>query len=131
MKNTIANLITIIRMGAQAKRRTVGVENTVFARKLLLSFYENGLIAGFSAPLGTDKYLKVYFRYSELRVKHPLSSLIQLSSPGFRRYCNYSHICRLSKKYDYIYINTSAGLLTNKQLFERSLKIGGEVICCF
>ena len=127
MQDPIAALLTSIRNGQAAKKKTIVSPHStikVANSKVLL---DEGYIAGYKviemAP--GKKNLEVALKYYE--DKPVIARIDRASSPGLRRYESKDTLPRVLGGYGIAIISTSHGVMSDKQA--KQLGHGGEVLC--
>lgn len=127
MTDPVADLLTRIRNGAQAKKPAVDVPASNLKREIARIFKEHGFIRDYiDLPDNKQGILRIYLRYSAGDVP-VIRGIQRLSSPGLRRYLD-AEAVRLSTKNvrGISVISTSSGVMTNYDAAQKN--IGGEVL---
>lgn len=127
MTDPVADLLTRIRNGAQAKKPAVDVPASNLKREIARILKEHGFIRDYiDLPDNKQGILRIYLRYSAGDVP-VIRGIQRLSSPGLRRYLD-AEAVRLSTKNvrGISVISTSSGVMTNYDAAQKN--IGGEVL---
>jgi small subunit ribosomal protein S8 len=127
MTDPVADLLTRIRNGAQAKKPAVDVPASNLKREIARILKKHGFIRDYiDLPDNKQGILRIYLRYSAGDVP-VIRGIQRLSSPGLRRYLD-AEAVRLSTKNvrGISVISTSSGVMTNYDAAQKN--IGGEVL---
>jgi len=123
----IADLLTRIRNGAQAKLTTVDVPHSKIKIEILKILEAEGYITSHEVTTETKfPSIKVTLRYDTKR-KPLISQIKRVSKPGLRVYQGTAELKPLRSGLATRIVSTSAGLMTDREARRR--KIGGEVLC--
>jgi small subunit ribosomal protein S8 len=123
----IADLLTRIRNGAQARLATVDVPHSKIKVEILKILEAEGYITGHEVTTESKfPTIKVHMRYDGKR-KPLISHIARVSKPGLRVYKSCSEIKPIRSGLATRIVSTSSGLMTDREARKR--KIGGEVIC--
>jgi len=127
MTDPIADLLTRIRNGLQARHEAIEVPMSKQKERVVAILKEEGYITDYSVvetkPRGT---LRVELRYYD--DKRPvILGLKRVSSPGRRAYYGSQDIPKVRGGLGTGIISTSRGLMTDRAA--RRANIGGEFIC--
>ncbi|MBD3404196.1 30S ribosomal protein S8 [candidate division GN15 bacterium] len=127
MTDPVADLLTRIRNGAQAKKPAVDVPASNLKREIARILKEHRFIRDvMELPDNKQGILRIYLRYSAGDVP-VIRGIQRVSRPGLRRYLNADDV-RLSTNNTrgISVVSTSSGVMTN---FDAARKhIGGEVL---
>ena len=123
----IANFLTVVRNGQQAKHETV----TTPASNITIHIAEILKAEKFIRDVkvmedGNKRTMKVYLRYFK-NGKPVIRSIQRISKPGLRRYVDWQSTPRVLNGLGIAIISTSQGVLTDRAARENHL--GGEVLC--
>ena len=123
----IADLLTRVRNGAQARLATVEVPHSKIKLEILKILQAEGYIKGFEVTTETKfPTIKVDMRYDAKR--NPIITHIKrVSKPGLRVYKSCSDIKPVRSGLATQIVSTSHGLMTDRDARKRH--IGGEVLC--
>lgn len=127
MTDPIADFLTRIRNGLQAKKHSVIMPSSRLKRSLAEVFKKEGFIADFrEEPVGNFNNLVIELKYDENQ-RPAIEGLKRMSKPGQRVYVGKDELPRVRQGLGVAIVTTSRGVMTDAQA--RELKIGGEVIC--
>jgi len=127
MTDPIADFLTRIRNGIQAKKQSVVMPSSRLKRALAEVFKKEGFIADFrEEPVGNFNNLVIELKYDENQ-RPAIEGLKRMSKPGQRVYVGKEELPRVRQGLGVAIVTTSRGVMTDAQA--RELKIGGEVIC--
>jgi small subunit ribosomal protein S8 len=123
----IADLLTRIRNGAQARLATVQVPHSKIKLEILRILQAEGYIKSFEVTTETKfPAINIQMRYDHKR--NPVISKIQrVSKPGLRIYKANNEIKPIRSGLATLIISTSQGVMTDRDA--RRKHVGGEVIC--
>ena len=124
----IADMLTRIRNGAKAKRRSVDVPSSKLKRDIARILKEENYIREFVNVEDTKQgILRVYLKYNKDDVS-VISGIDRISRPGLREYVKSTEApYKGRRKLGLTIISTSSGVMTHEQA--RQKKVGGELIC--
>ena len=126
MTDPIADMLTRIRNGYQAKKIRVDVPSSKLVREMARILLDEKLIKNFreiaQPPQNT---LRIYLRYGKNETPVVLG-LRKISKPGRRIYKGAADIKRVRNGLGVAIISTSQGLMTDR--LARARNIGGEII---
>lgn len=123
----IADLLTRIRNGAQARLTTVDIPASKIKEEILKILQSEGFISAFETSNETKfPVLRVTLRYDAKR-KPIINHIARVSKPGLRVYKPVTDLKPLRSGLTTRIISTSSGLMTDREARRRN--IGGEVIC--
>lgn len=128
VNDTVADMLTRIRNGINAKHSSVDMPTSRFKKKIAELLYKEGYIDKYdeieqnSLPY---RILRVYLRYDEKGIS-VISGLQRISTPGRRVYVNHKKIPRALDGLGITILTTSRGLFTDREA--RRNHLGGEVI---
>lgn len=126
MTDPIADMLTRIRNGYQAKKIRVDVPSSKLVREMARILLEENLISNFrEIKHPTQNVLRIYLRYGKNEIPAVIG-LRRVSKPGRRIYKGAGEIKRVRNGLGAAIISTSQGLMTDRQA--RAKNIGGEVI---
>lgn len=127
MTDPVADLLTRIRNGAQAKKPAVDVPASNLKREITRILKEHGFIRDYiDLPDNKQGILRIYLRYSAGDVP-VIRGIQRVSTPGLRRYLDADAV-RISTKNTrgIAVVSTSSGVMTNHDAAKKH--IGGEVL---
>lgn len=123
----IADLLTRIRNGAQARLTTVDIPHSKIKVEIVKILEAEGFLSGHEVVNETKfPVIRVTLRYDAKR-KPLLTHIARVSKPGLRVYKPVSDMKPLRSGLTTRIVSTSAGLMTDRDA--RKKRIGGEVIC--
>lgn len=130
----LSDMVSKINIGLKSKARTVKVLRSKYIINILIFLYKEGIIRGFSYTKNNKKknklfYIDIFLKY--VKNRSIIFDLKIISSPGRRIYMGYDQI---KKKYGLntiVLISTNKGIITNRDLYLKRLKVGGELLLQF
>ncbi len=127
MTDPIADMLTRIRNGCQAKKRSVDIPASKFKKAIAEALLREKLIRDFKV-VEDDKQgiLKVHLKYTKSG-ESVIRGIKRISKPGLRRYVGADEIPRVRSNYGTAILSTPRGVLTSKE--SRRENVGGEVVC--
>ncbi|MBW7995777.1 MAG: 30S ribosomal protein S8 [Candidatus Glassbacteria bacterium] len=126
MTDPIADMLTRIRNGYQAKKIRVDVPVSKLVREMARILLEEKLIANFREITDPPQnILRIYLRYG-MDETPAVIGLCKISKPGRRVYIRADQIRRVRNGLGVAIISTSKGLMTDR--LARARHVGGEVI---
>jgi small subunit ribosomal protein S8 len=126
MTDPIADMLTRIRNGYQAKKIRVDVPSSKLVREMARILLEEKLIGNFREIVHpTQNVLRIYLRYGKNEIPSVLG-LRKISKPGRRIYKGAENIKRVRNGLGVAIVSTSQGLMTDR--LARARNIGGEII---
>ena len=127
MTDPIADMLTRIRNGLQARHASVEMPASKIKSAIAEVLKDEGYIKGFSnVGEGPTRALKVELRYVG-KNEPVLSGIKRISKPGLRVYSSSGDIPRVFGGLGVAIVSTSRGVMSGAQARKRG--IGGEVIC--
>ncbi len=129
----IADMLTIIRNGLQARKKDVVVPASNLKRAILQILKDEGYIEDFqefSVPTrkgeqGKKLRFQIFLKY--FNGKPVIAHIERLSKPGRRVYVSVDEIPRVRNGLGIAILSTSKGVMTDKQA--RKERVGGELLC--
>jgi small subunit ribosomal protein S8 len=117
-------MVSIIKVGYNAKHLQVVVQNSKICANVLNTLYRLGYIRGYI--IKDKKYIIVLLKY--INNKSVIRNIAVISTPGRRTYLKYSKLNTVLKRKDsgFLILSTSKGLLTDEESF--LFRTGGEVL---
>lgn len=124
----IADMLTRIRNGAKAKRRSVDVPSSKLKRDIARILKEENYIREFvEVDDNKQGILRVYLKYNKDDIS-VISGIDRISRPGLRQYVKSSEApYKGRQKLGLTIISTSSGVMTHAQA--RKQNVGGELVC--
>ena len=127
MTDPIADMLTRIRNGLQARHAAVEMPASKIKSAIAEVLKDEGYIKGYSqVGEGPTRKLKVDLRYVG-KNEPVLTGIKRISKPGLRVYSPASDIPRVYGGLGIAIVSTSRGVMSGAQA--RKQGIGGEVIC--
>lgn len=123
----IADLLTRIRNGAQAKHATVEVPMSKIKVEIVKILEQEGFISGHEITTETKfPTIKVHLKYDAKR-QPVIHVLKRVSKPGLRVYRGTDNLRPMRSGLATRILTTSQGLMTDREA--RSKNVGGEILC--
>lgn len=127
MTDPIADMLTRIRNGNNAKHETVDIPASNMKKSIANILLEEGFIKGFDViEDGKQGILRIQLKYGKDNEKI-ISGIKRISKPGLRVYVKSDEIPRVLGGLGIAVLSTSKGIVTDK--VARKEGVGGEVIC--
>jgi small subunit ribosomal protein S8 len=126
MTDPIADLLTRIRNGQQARKSEVTTSSSKLKQAVLHVLKEEGYIADFRVDSeGVKQQIIIGLKYYEGRPV--IDRLERVSRPGLRIYRGKDELPKILGGMGTVIISTPKGVMTDRQA--RSIGQGGEVLC--
>ncbi len=127
MTDPIADMLTRIRNGIQARQNEVSIPASNLKIQIARILKEEGYIRDFK-NITEDKrgIIKVILKYGPSK-KSSISTIKRVSKPGLRTYVGKDEIPKVLNGLGIAIVSTSKGVMTDRAA--RELGIGGELIC--
>jgi small subunit ribosomal protein S8 len=129
-KDTIADILTLIRNADMNRKRTVQIPLTNITENIVKILLREGFVENVRKHRESNKYFLVLtLRYRRNRKGSYKSflNLKRISTPGLRIYSNYPKIPKVLGGMGIVILSTSRGIMTDREA--RLEKIGGEIFC--
>lgn len=127
MTDPIADMLTRIRNGNDAKHKSVNVPASNIKKEISEILLKEGYIKNYEFVEDSKQgIIKIDFKYGQNN-ERVISGIKRISKPGLRVYVNKEEIPRVLGGLGIAVISTSKGILTDKEA--RQQGVGGEVIC--
>lgn len=127
MTDPIADMLTRIRNGNDAKHSSVDIPASNIKKNLAEILLEEGFIKGFDVIDDAKQgVLRVDLKYGPNKEK-VMSGIRRISKPGLRVYAKSDEIPKVLGGLGIAIVSTSKGIMTDK--VARKENIGGEIIC--
>ncbi|NLK44725.1 MAG: 30S ribosomal protein S8 [Tissierellia bacterium] len=127
MTDPIADMLTRIRNGNNAKHESVDIPASNIKKQLAQILLDEGFIKGYDViDDGKQGIIRIDFKYGPHNEK-VLSGIKRISKPGLRVYVKADEVPRVLGGLGIAILSTSQGIVTDK--VARKEGIGGEVIC--
>lgn len=125
MHDPIADMLTRIRNGQQAKHQTVSMDSSKLKVELARVLKEEGYIVDFAVNThDSKKIMTIELKY--YHGKAVIERIKRISKPGLRVYKSYADLIPIPG-FGVSILSTSKGVMTHNTA--KKLSIGGEVIC--
>ena len=127
MSDPIADYLTRVRNGLQAKKKYVDIPASNIKRKLSRILVEQGFVNKYIIlDDGTQGLIRVWLKYDELG--NPVIHNIQrVSKPGKRQYVSVDSLPRVKNNLGISILTTPKGIITAAEAKRQN--VGGEVLC--
>ncbi len=127
MTDPIADMLTRIRNGNNAKHDSVDIPASNMKKQLAQILLDEGFIKGFDViEDGKQGIIRVDIKYGNQNEK-VISGIKRISKPGLRVYVKNDQVPKVLGGLGIAILSTSNGIMTDKGARKES--IGGEVIC--
>ena len=127
MTDPIADMLTRIRNGNNAKHDSVDIPASNIKREVAQILLDEGFVKGFDViEDGKQGIIRVELKYGKYNEK-VISGIKRISKPGLRVYVKNDEIPRVLGGLGIAILSTSKGIMTDKDA--RKEGIGGEVVC--
>lgn len=127
MTDPIADMLTRIRNGNNAKHDSVDVPASNIKKQLAQILLDEGFVKGYDViDDGKQGIIRVDLKYGPHKEK-VISGIKRISKPGLRVYVKSDEVPRVLGGLGIAILSTSHGIMTDKNA--RKEGIGGEVIC--
>jgi len=127
MTDPIADMLTRIRNGNNAKHDSVDVPASNIKKQLAQILLDEGFVKGYDViDDGKQGIIRVDLKYGRLNEK-VISGIKRISKPGLRVYVKGDEVPRVLGGLGIAILSTSHGIMTDK--LARKDGVGGEVIC--
>ena len=125
MTDPIADMLTRIRNGVQARHEVVEVPANKEKIEIAKILKEEGFITDYNVEGDVKKTINVTLKYGPNNEK-VINGKRRVSKPGLRAYAKVDEVPRVLNGLGIAIISTSHGLMTDKEA--RAKHVGGEVI---
>lgn len=127
MTDPIADMLTRIRNGSNAKHKSVEIPSSKMKKDVAQILLDEGFIDGFNVTENdTQDVMTIDFKYGPSEEK-VISGIKRISKPGLRVYVKSNEVPKVLGGLGVAIISTSQGVVTDK--VARRNGVGGEVIC--
>nr|YP_002456494.1 ribosomal protein S8 [Trifolium subterraneum]YP_009033541.1 ribosomal protein S8 [Trifolium meduseum]ACF20575.1 ribosomal protein S8 [Trifolium subterraneum]AHY85620.1 ribosomal protein S8 [Trifolium meduseum] len=129
-KDTIADILTLIRNADMNGKRTVQIPLTNIIETIVKILLQEGFVENVRKHRESNKdflVLTLRYRRNRKRSYKTFLNLKRISTPGLRIYSNYQQIPRVLGGMGIVILSTSRGIMTDREA--RLERIGGEVLC--
>ena len=125
MTDPIADMLTRIRNGVQARHEVVEVPANKEKIEIAKILKEEGFITDYNVEGDVKKTINVTLKYGPNNEK-VINGIRRVSKPGLRAYAKVDEVPRVLNGLGIAIISTSHGLMTDKEA--KAKHVGGEVI---
>lgn len=125
MTDPIADMLTRIRNGVQARHEVVEVPANKEKIEIAKILKEEGFITDYNVEGDVKKTINITLKYGPNNEK-VINGIRRVSKPGLRAYAKVDEVPRVLNGLGIAIISTSHGLMTDKEA--RAKHVGGEVI---
>jgi small subunit ribosomal protein S8 len=127
MTDPIADMLTRIRNGQQARHETIHIPSSGLKKELARILSEEGYVGDVKTDQGEhSRDIEVALKYLEGRVP-VIRRIERVSKPGRRVYVGKDEIPAVLNGLGVSIVSTSIGVMTDRRC--RELGVGGEIIC--
>ena len=126
MTDPIADMLSRIRNGLQARKKTVDVPTSKIKTAILDVLVDEGYVRSY-APVADAKHPTVRVELKYASGKPVISEIKRVSRPGLRQYTKSDDVKLVRNGLGVSVLSTSKGVMTDQQAKEANL--GGELIC--
>lgn len=125
MTDPIADMLTRIRNGLQARHETVDMPANKEKIAIAKILKDEGFITDYTVSGDVKKTITITLKYGQNGEK-VISGLKRISKPGLRAYAKVDAIPRVLNGLGIAIISTSEGVMTDREA--RAKHVGGEVL---
>jgi len=127
MTDPIADMLTRIRNGSNAKHESVDVPASNMKKEIAQILLDEGFIKGYDViEDGKQGIIRIELKYGKHGEK-VISGIKRISKPGLRVYVKSDEIPRVLGGLGIAILSTPKGVMTDKKA--RKERVGGEVLC--
>lgn len=129
-KDTIADILTLIRNADMNRKRTVQIPLTNIIETIVKILLQEGFVENVRKHRESNKdflVLTLRYRRNRKRSYKTFLNLKRISTPGLRIYSNYQQIPKILGGMGIVILSTSRGIRTDREA--RLEGIGGEILC--
>lgn len=127
MTDPIADMLTRVRNGNNAKHDSVDVPASNIKKEIARILLDEGFIKGYDViEDGKQGIIKIDFKYGQNNEK-VISGIKRISKPGLKVYVKHNEVPKVLGGLGIAMLSTSKGIMTDKTA--RKENVGGEVIC--
>ncbi len=127
MTDPIADMLTRIRNGNDAKHESVDIPASNIKKQLAQILVDEGYIKGYDViEDGKQGIIRVDLKFG-LNKEKVISGIKRISKPGLRVYVKTDEVPRVLGGLGIAILSTSNGVMTDKNA--RQQGVGGEVLC--
>ena len=128
MSDPIADFLTRIRNGIQARKRWIDVPSSSMKKRIAYVLKEEKYIEDFFfiSESSNKEKIRIFLKY-DYNGESVIEKIERISKPGLRVYVGNGQAPRVLDGLGISILSTSKGVLSNKKAKE--LGVGGELIC--
>ena len=128
MSDPIADFLTRIRNGIQAKKRWIDVPSSSMKKRIAYVLKEESYIEEvfFISESSNKEKIRIFLKY-DYNGESVIEKIERISKPGLRVYVGNGQAPRVLDGLGISILSTSKGVLSNQKAKE--LGVGGELIC--
>ena len=127
MSDPIADYLTRVRNGIQAKKKFVDIPASKIKRKVSRILLDQGFIKRYIIlDDGLQGLIRIWLKYDDLG-NPVIHSIKRISTPGKREYVSVDELPRVKNNLGISIMTTPKGLLTAREAKRQN--VGGEVLC--
>jgi small subunit ribosomal protein S8 len=127
MTDPIADLLTRVRNGAQARKEYVECPWSVIKERIVRVMIEEGFLNDCSViEAGSKKNLRVWLKYDSAQ-KSVIGGMKRVSRPSHRVYVGSKTMPSIRKGMGISIVSTPVGVLVDREAVRQN--VGGEVLC--
>lgn len=127
MSDPIADYLTRVRNGLQAKKKYVDVPASNLKRKISRILLNQGFISRYIIiDDGNQGLIRIWLKYDDLG-NPVIHSIKRISTPGRRTYVSVDNLPRVKNNLGISILTTPKGVITAREAKREN--VGGEVLC--
>lgn len=126
MHDPVADMLTRIRNGQQAKHQTVTLGSSKFKEEIARVLKEEGYISDYVVELNERNFKQMTITLKYYHGKAVIERISRISRSGLRVYKSFRNL-RSIPGFGVAIVSTSKGVMTHKKA--QTLSVGGEIIC--
>ena len=128
MSDPIADFLTRIRNGIQAKKRWIDVPSSSMKKRIAYVLKEEKYIEDFFfiSESSNKEKIRIFLKY-DYNGESVIEKIERISKPGLRVYVGNGQAPQVLDGLGISILSTSKGVLSNKKA--KDLSVGGELIC--
>jgi small subunit ribosomal protein S8 len=127
MSDPIADYLTRVRNGLQAKKKFIDIPASNIKRKMTRILLEQGFVKRYIIlDDGSQGIIRIWLKYDELG-NSVIHNIKRISTPGRRAYVSVDELPRVKNNLGISIITTPKGVITAREA--RRQNVGGEVLC--
>jgi small subunit ribosomal protein S8 len=127
MSDPIADYLTRVRNGLQAKKKFIDIPASNIKRKMTRILLEQGFVKRYIIlDDGSQGIIRIWLKYDELG-NSVIHNIKRISTPGRRAYVSVDELPRVKNNFGISIITTPKGVITAREA--RRQNVGGEVLC--